>query len=309
MGIEDIPESETPTLAPLPFASLLARIEQRRATGAFEPESEPEPAEEYMPHARFEAQMAESQHRGYADPTGCDGMLRIEDQSGATWMVVCDACGFEVGLAMRKIDPGRVIEQQLAKVGLPEHFVGKPFDQDDPEQRDTLAACARWTRDFKPNKLADAVPGIMLYGKAGVGKSHLLSYVVETLVKRHQLNALFRSYVTLMDELRAGIDSAQFEVRWNHALRVPLLAVDDLGATRSTPWRHERLFALVDARIERQLPTLVATNVPPAGWERAFGDRTASRLRGLCVRLELRGRDRRSDGVQESLLDSEAEAA
>lgn len=264
-------------------------------TPAGEPQSSGEP---FVAHAEFEKQRDAEGKTRYTDPTDCDGMLRVEDSSGALWIAVCDACGFEVGVQMQKLDPARLAEHRLSKAGLPPEFAGKEFDKDDPAQAETLAACRQWIRTFKPARLPDAIPAIALYGKAGRGKTHLLSLIIETLIRTHSIDALYRSTVELLDELAAGFDEGNFELRWQRVLRVPVLALDDLGAGRATEWRQDRFAALVDYRYSHGLPLLVATNIPPAGWEKRFGERTTSRLRGMCLRFELAGGDRRENRQQ-----------
>lgn len=262
---------------------------------AGEPRSSGEP---FMPHAEFEKQRDQDGKSRYSDPTDCAGMLRVEDSSGPLWIAVCDACGFDVGVQMQKLDPGRLAEHRLSKAGLPPEFVGKEFDKDDAAQAETLQACRMWIRAFKPSKLPDAIPAVALWGKAGRGKTHLLSLIIETLIRTHSIDALYRSSVELLDELQAGFDEGNFELRWQRVLRVPVLALDDLGAGRASEWRQDRFAALVDYRYSHGLPLLVATNIPPAGWEKKFGERTTSRLRGMCLRFELAGGDRRENRQQ-----------
>lgn len=297
-------ESAQPGLRPPPFAKLMERmgITEEDLDSA----AEPVEGEEFVKHAEFERQTDAEGRTRYREPTSCEGMLRIQDQSGMLWICECDVCGFEVGVQMAKIDPGRLLEHRFARAGLPDGFVGKRFDRGDPEQEPTLEACRMWIGQFQPTKLADSIPAIALWGKPGRGKTHLLSLMVETVIKLHAADAMYRSASELLDELQAGFDEQTYEGRWQRALRVPVLALDDLGAGRWTDWRRDRFEALVDYRYAHALPLLIATNIPPGGWDRVFGDRPASRLRGMCLRFELRGEDRRAQGVQQTLGEAAA---
>lgn len=264
----------------------------------YEPEVEPVEGEEYMRHDAFEAQTDAEGKTRYPEATDCEGTLRIQDSSGTLWPCVCDVCGFEVGIQMARIDPNRLLEHKIGKAGLPEAFVGKTFEPGDAEQEPTLQACRQWLRTFRPGVLGASLPAVALWGKPGRGKSHLLSLMIETLIKKHGVDAMYRSATDLLDELQAGIDQQTYEVQWQRVLRVPVLALDDLGAGRWTDWRRDRFATLVDHRYSKELPLLVATNVPPPGWDRAFGERSASRLRGMALRFELAGRDRRESAQQ-----------
>lgn len=247
--------------------------------------------EEFVAHRKFE-------EGRYQEPTECEGMLRFEDQTGVLWLAACDQCGFEVGVRVDELDPQRLTDHRLAAANLPPQFAGKQFEASDAQDA-ALRVVRTWIRSFKPRKLSDSLPGLALWGQAGRGKSHLLSMVVETLIRNTGVDATYRSALELFDELQAGMDSPVYEARWQRVLTVPVLALDDIGAGRMTDWRQDRLMALVDHRTQRELPLLIATNVPPAGWEGAFGPRTASRLRGLCLPVRLEGPDRREQEAQQ----------
>ena len=280
------------------FEKLAELAAAEAARGYVEPELDP-----YMPHAAFARQRDEHGRTRYEDPTDCEGMLRIEDQSRPIWVMVCDACGFTVGVNLMSSDPEKLLAYRLGRSGLPEAFRGKEFDSTTPAQAQTLGMCRQWVSEFRPTKPSAALPAIALWGQVGRGKTHLLCLMVETLIRRHMIDASYRSASQFFDELQAGIDTGAYEVAWERFLNVGVLALDDLGAGARTEWRQDRLAALVDHRYSKELPLLVATNVPPSQWEERFGDRTASRLKGLCLPARLEGPDRRSQGVQETMLE------
>lgn len=272
-----------------PFAALLERV-SRNLEGQDAPEPD-EPGEEFMAHAAFEAER-------YSNPTDCAGTLRFADQSAAMWPAVCDVCDFEVCVAIEKFDPAKLIERRLARCGVPDGFVAKTFDSDDPAQQDTLRACRGWLKAFRPGQLAESIPAVALYGKPGRGKTHLLSLLVDTVIRTKNTEALYRSAAALFDELRAGVQDGSMEAIWRRVLNVPVLALDDLAAGRWTEWQADRFAALVDHRYGKALPLLIATNLPPAAWDDVLGERTGSRLRGMCLRFELCGADRRDPAQQ-----------
>ena len=68
----------------------------------------------------------------------------------------------------------------------------------------------------------------------------------------------------LLDELRAGFNQnsdGSYEERWEKFLKVPLLALDDLGTENPTPWAQEHLDTLIDYRMVHGLATVVTTNL------------------------------------------------
>lgn len=299
--IEQLPESEEPRPVQ-PTKGIAAVMDRLGISESDLPAPDAIEGEEWIAHSVFERQTDATGRMRYAEPTDCPGMLRIQDDSGTLWPCSCDApgCGFEVAVHVAKLDPSRLLERRYATAGLPEQFIGKEFDGKDQAQHPTLEVCRQWLRDFRENKLADSIPTVGLWGGTGRGKSHLLSLIVETLIKRG-VDAMYRPAAELLDELQAGFDEQTYEARWQRALRVPVLALDDLGAGRRTDWRTDRLEALVDYRYSHSLPLLIATNIPPHRWTEVFGDRPASRLKGMVLPLRLEGPDRREQGVQQSL--------
>lgn len=284
--------------APRQRPEMFAELKARLAARGFVAEDEP-PAEGYMPHAAFEREYQRAQDGSvrFPEPTDCAGTMVVLEKEGPVWTLRCDACGTEWAV---RVPTDRLTEYLLERAGLPELFVGKDFDKRIPSQQPTLEVCRDWMRRFKPHDLVENIPAVALWGSAGRGKSHLLALIVETLIRKHNVEAAYRSVTGLLNELRTAAREGTFESAYSRVLSVPVLALDDLGAERMTDAAREWLAGLVDHRYSKQLPLLIATNVPPPAWDEVFGERTASRLRGMCLPFRLEGPDRRQ-GVQEAL--------
>ena len=85
----------------------------------------------------------------------------------------------------------------------------------------------------------------------------------------------------LLDHLRAAYNDdseVTFDARWDAVRTVDLLALDDFGAQSDTAWAREKLYQLVNYRVNNDHPTVVTSN-----WtEREFAfyhGRIASRLK------------------------------
>jgi DNA replication protein DnaC len=247
----------------------------------------------YMSHVEFHEQAKTTyESRGnftsaYSNPTDCGGVLRIVDRDGAMRYTECDVCGFKIGVNMRTSDPERLQAELLEAAGIPAKYLETEFERGQPGQEEALKAVRIWVKHFDQQPL----PGVALYGKPGRGKTHLLALLAQTLIKRHGVETLYRSEAQLFEEIQ-GVDP-EAEYRWKRALNVPVLAIDDLGAGRQTDFRRDRLQALVDYRYSQELPMIIATNIHPGGWVKVFGERAASRLRGMVLPFELGGVDRR----------------
>lgn len=100
---------------------------------------------------------------------------------------------------------------------------------------------------------------LVLGGDTGTGKTHLAIAMVQELATRGAV-ALFVPVVDLLDEIRAGYESGRADEIQQAVRDADCVALDDLGAHRTTEWTAERLFALFDDRYRSGRQTIVTTN-------------------------------------------------
>lgn len=97
-------------------------------------------------------------------------------------------------------------------------------------------------------------------GPVGTFKTTLACAALRQVV-RHGARCRFLPTRRLLDELRASMgDGADPLPVYG---RVPVLVLDDLGKEPAKGWVLERVFALVDDRSSRMLPTMVTTQYEP----------------------------------------------
>lgn len=148
-------------------------------------------------------------------------------------------------------------------------------------------------------RLVDQGRGAYLWGEPGRGKTYAAAHAVRVAVERGgagSASAKLLSAKQLLDSIRDGFNGGDRDAL-RRAERVPLLALDDLGAERPTDWAIETLTGLIDARTAEGLPTIVTSNYSLGQlrevWGGVPGARIASRLGGACERIEVTGPDRR----------------
>ena len=130
--------------------------------------------------------------------------------------------------------------------------------------------------------------GLILYGAPGGGKSFYAACVVNAL-RRQGIPAQMCSVTRLLMSLDA----------WERApildaiKSVPLLVLDDIDAERETDYQLEKLFTMVDARVQSGRPLIVTTNLTPKQMQdpdTLQKRRIYSRLLEACaVRLHIEG--------------------
>lgn len=159
------------------------------------------------------------------------------------------------------------------------------------QPRDVLTSTLDWYLASKDSNRGRPCGPLILFGSTGTGKTEMAMALLRELL----LHGVSVSAITagdLMDSLRPG---GQGDIRALKA--IGCLFVDDVAAEKPSEFTTARLFDIVNARYERQLPTILTTNRTPAGLARHVGERTWSRLKDGSTPLSLVGDDRRDSPV------------
>lgn len=138
----------------------------------------------------------------------------------------------------------------------------------------------------------------LLYGEVGRGKTDLACSVALAAVGE-RVASRFCGDAEMLALCREAMDDASDSEAAcvGRLCSVGLLVIDDLGKARYTDWGLDVLWRVVDGRYRERRPTVVTSNLDPAGLGRFLGGGTlaqavVSRLsEGLGVRLD--GPDRR----------------
>lgn len=163
------------------------------------------------------------------------------------------------------------------------------FPRPDRWSSEVYARLLRWTPDS---------PGVWLAGSVGSGKTTLLVGLALRL-RREGVAVCCTGYQYLLDALRAamGRDPARYHELLDGLGAVDVLALDDALLRPPTAWERQLLYQVLNARMNRRLPLLVASNhgfdhaariLVGEGEEGDLGQRIVSRLRVTApVALEL----------------------
>jgi DNA replication protein DnaC len=221
---------------------------------------------------------------------GCIAELQRRETLERTQMVIAE----------RK----KAVAAYRGRVGFPLDMTEKTFERfrpETPEQASALKLSQAWQEadDF----------GILFMGPAGSGKSHLalamvnrsldsfLNSEVPTDVVEHDLIEAkrFPTYWTVAD-LIAFIKQNDFDFPLG-LLDARFLVLDDLGAEQVTDWTREQFFRLFEHRTKRRLATIVTTNLSLNELKDKLHERVVSRIMGICIPVEIKGKDKRRDDM------------
>lgn len=144
----------------------------------------------------------------------------------------------------------------------------------------------------------DGGKNLWIYGDTGTLKTELACASVIALVDAGR-KPTFTAMWKILDSIKASFSGSVDPLPRYQTC--PLLFLDDLGKEAPTDFCLERLFALVDERSARMLPTAITTQYKPSELisrlakhgERETAVAIVSRLRQDCKTVQLTGPDRR----------------
>ena len=242
------------------------------------------------------------------------------DSPKLTWAVPCDCTG------------NNRTTQALARARIPrryEHCDFENFDTGLWEGQISSPQAADWDRSlaqakivveaFARNYPAGGETGLLLMGSCGAGKTHLAVAALRQLMLRGH-GARFYDYRELLKELQASYDPnhpvSEMSVL-EPVLECEILLIDDLGASKPSPWALETIGHILNKRYNEKRVTLLTTNyldtadapapilrmpggqaVAPAREEtltERLGLRVRSRLYEMCRKVEIASADYRRE--------------
>ena len=154
------------------------------------------------------------------------------------------------------------------------------------------ALCENWANQYPENRRRD----VMLMGKSGLGKTFLMHCMANRLLERGVDLRLCSAYGFLQTARKSFFEN---ERGLDELMDVPVLLLDDLG---SEPLMQnvtiEQLFNLINERQNRNLSTIVSTNLNTREFKARYTERIASRMTDArhCLVVTLEGQDIRRGG-------------
>ena len=220
--------------------------------------------------------------------------------------------------AKREAETDQRMRERVAKIigasGMNTRFLRRTFDtfQTTSENQKALTVCKRYADTFRerlPSSNTDpGRNGLFITGNKGTGKTHLAAAIANQLMQEGT-GVICMTMIDLLERIKETYaQRKQYEASEGDVLNtykeVPLLIIDDMGKEPPTEWAVSKIYAIINARYEAYLPTIVTTNysdselvrrlTPKDTGDSMTADATIDRLREMCVAIVMTGESWRS---------------
>lgn len=178
------------------------------------------------------------------------------------------------------------VKNRLDYFGIPKRFKNATWDfirantdVNDRERIEKLKLLKEYSDNFRD--YLDCGIGLLLKGGVGTGKTTIAIAVLRDYIEKGG-RGYFISAVTLMDEIYSITDFTD-RARFENKLRsVPVLVIDDLGAEGTGDTVSRKIAAIINARYNAGLLTIVTTNLSVSDLKQVYDARTYDRLKETC---------------------------
>ena len=139
-------------------------------------------------------------------------------------------------------------------------------------------------RQFVVNSMEKAeTDGLYINGPVGSGKTFLAGCIANALLDSGK-EVLFIVVPDLLDELKATFDSQETSELdlLDAARKIEYLILDDLGAHNYTEWVRNKIYSIINYRVNHLMPTVITSNISLEDLDHLLGERTTSRIFQMC---------------------------
>lgn len=200
--------------------------------------------------------------------------------------------------------------------GMNARFLRRTFSTFQPtaENQRGLRVCKQYADTFR-EKLPKNNPepgrnGLFITGPKGTGKTHLAAAIANQLMQEGTA-VICMTMIDLLDRIKKTYEQSS-QNDWessestllNTYKTVPLLIIDDMGKEPATEWAVSKIYAIINARYEAYLPTIITTNytdselvkrlTPKDTGDPMTAEATIDRLREMCAGIVTSGESWRS---------------
>ena len=228
---------------------------------------------------------------------------------GSVKVLAC-ACKCVVADNRREADAKRKRDRMqyldgMRRTGFPDAEMRKwVFRNDDGGNTKLMSIARKYVANF--DEMRANGTGLLLYGNVGCGKSFAAACIANALIDTGT-PCMMTNFTRIINRLQESFAGRQKYI--DNLSRFDLLVIDDMAAERNTEYVWEQVMTIIDARYRSGLPVIVTTNLTigeladPADIRR---QRVYSRLKEMCVPIEVAGADRRTRKMERNIMSAKS---
>lgn len=228
---------------------------------------------------------------------------------GSVKVLAC-ACKCVVADNRREADAKRKRDRMqyldgMRRTGFPDAEMRKwVFRNDDGGNTKLMSIAHKYVANF--DEMRATGTGLLLYGNVGCGKSFAAACIANALIDTGT-PCMMTNFTRIINRLQESFAGRQKYI--DNLSRFDLLVIDDMAAERNTEYVWEQVMTIIDARYRSGLPLVVTTNLTigeladPADIRR---QRVYSRLKEMCVPIEVAGADRRTRKMERNIMSAKS---
>ena len=260
------------------------------------------------------ARAARQYARQEGDYTGEDGLLmcgkchtpkQVRQPLLGEMKVLHCACKCSVERNKREAEEQRKRDRMqyldsMRRTGFPDAEMRKwTFANDDGGNSKIIDIARKYVNNF--DAMRSQGTGLLLYGNVGCGKSFAAAFIANALIDRGT-PCMMTNFSRIINRLQESFDGRQKYI--DNLSRFDLLVIDDMAVERNTEYVWENVMNIVDSRYRSGLPLIVTTNLTigeladPSDIRR---QRVYSRLKEMCVPIEVSASDRRTRKMERNI--------
>lgn len=206
--------------------------------------------------------------------------------------------------AKRKRDRMQYLDS-MRRTGFPDAEMRKwTFSNDDGGNPNLMSIARKYVDNF--DEMRANGTGLLLYGNVGCGKSFAAACIANALID-NGTPCMMTNFTRIINRLQESFAGRQKYI--DNLSRFDLLVIDDMAVERNTEYVWEQVMTIIDARYRSGLPIIVTTNLTigeladPADIRR---QRVYSRLKEMCVPIEVAGADRRTRKMERNIMSAKS---
>lgn len=148
-----------------------------------------------------------------------------------------------------------------------------------------LEYCMRYTENFSKHSNS-----LFISGRTGLGKTHISLAIAERLLSENW-NVVYGSAINLMNRIEDEHFGRAKGETLSVLLEADLLIIDDLGTEYDKQFCISTLYDIINTRLNRNIPTIISTNLNFQEMERRYEARIVSRILSNYTYLKFTGND------------------